>query len=365
MINSADMTVLIFVLLISVLVFLHELGHFFVARRSGVRVDEFGIGFPPRLFSWKRGGVVYSVNLLPLGGFVRIHGENGEDPHDSTSFEAKRARTRAAILGAGVAMNWLTAFVAMAIALSIGVEASPESALGEWVENPRAVVSSVSVDSPAAVAGLRPGDAILSARRGAETLDGPTADQFVVFTSAASAKEIVLSAEAPDGAAKWATVTPLFREDLGRPAIGATVLDSGYARLPLGSAIVEAGKYTVELTAVVASSLWHLAADALRREADLADLSGPVGIAVLAREASDVGAGQLLAFAAAISVNLAVLNLLPFPALDGGRLLMIAVEKITRRKLSAKWVGWVNLAGLALLLALMAVVTISDVAKLF
>jgi regulator of sigma E protease len=357
-------TVLIFLVLISALVFVHELGHFLVARRSGVRVDEFGIGFPPRLASWKRGGVIYSLNLLPLGGFVKIHGENGEGRGDADSFESKRARTRAAILGAGVAMNWVTAFAAMALALAIGVEASPDSTVGRWVENPRAVAAAVAVDSPAALAGLAPGDAIVSAARGAERLDAPSAEAFVAFTSATTAP-IALSFESPRGEAKAATVTPVYREDLGRAAIGATVVDSGLAKLPVGAALVEAGKYTVYLTADVAAALWGLAADAVRSDADIADLSGPVGIAVLAREASDVGFGQLLAFAAAISVNLAVLNLLPFPALDGGRLAVIAIEKAARRKVPERWLGWVNIIGLGLLLALMAAVTVSDIVKLF
>lgn len=363
------MTVLIFLALISALVFLHELGHFWVARRSGVRVDEFGIGFPPRLFSWKRGGVVYSLNLLPLGGFVRIHGENGEGGADADSFESKRARTRAAILGAGVAMNWATAFVAMAIALAVGVEASPDSVLGEWVENPHATIVGVAAGSPAAAAGLLPGAVIVSVEQGGRLVPIETADQFVRVVSVAATSSPLLIRSYPSARVGEPidvdSLNPVLSQELGRATIGVAVADSGYARLPLGAAIVEAGKYTVELTAHVAASLWNLAADALRRDADLAALSGPVGIAILAREASSVGAGQLLAFAAAISVNLAVLNLLPLPALDGGRLLMIAVEKVTRRKLPAKWVGWVNLAGLGLLLALMAAVTVSDIVKLF
>lgn len=360
------MTVLIFLALISVLVFLHELGHFFVARRSGVRVDEFGIGFPPRLFSWTRRGIVYSLNLLPLGGFVKIHGENGEGRGEPDAFESKRARTRVAILGAGVAMNWLTAFVAMAIAFTIGVEASPDSSLGRWVENPRAIVASVEVDSPAHLAGIVPGDAILRVQGGATVIEEPTAEQFVAFTgSHASGTPLGIALETAGGEGRVATVTPAFREDLNRLAIGASVVDAGTANLPLGSALVEAGKYTVELTGHVAASLWGLAIDAFQRDANIAELSGPVGIAILAREASSVGFGQLLAFAAAISVNLAVLNLLPFPALDGGRLLVIAVEKATGRKVPARWLGWVNLGGLAALLALMVAVTVSDVSKLF
>lgn len=364
------MTVLIFLALISALVFLHELGHFFVARRSGVRVDEFGIGFPPRLFSWKRGGVVYSLNLLPLGGFVRIHGENGEGANDPDGFESKRARTRAAILGAGVAMNWATAFLAMVVALSIGLEASPDSSVGQWVENPRAVVAGVEAGSPAALAGIPPGAVILLAEQGSRRADIARADEFIAFTAASATSSPVTVRYLPNAdddflAASQVSVTPVWRESLGRPVVGLTVVDSGLARLPIGAAIVEAGAYTVDLTAHVAASLWNLAADALRSRADIAELSGPVGIAILAREASDVGFSQLLAFAAAISVNLAVLNLLPLPALDGGRLAMIAIEKVTRRKLSAKWVGWINLGGLALLLALMAAVTVSDIVKLF
>jgi regulator of sigma E protease len=359
------MTILIFLLLISVLVFLHELGHFWVAWRSGVRVDEFGIGFPPRLFSWKRNGVVYSINLLPLGGFVKIHGENGEDAANPDSFESKRARTRAAILGAGVAMNWVTAFLAMAVALAIGVEASPDSSLGRWVENPRAVVASVELGSPAQVAGIEPGDAVLEVSARGSSIESPAAHEFVAFTGVhPTGTALLVRYETPEGQTHTATVTPAYRADLNRPVIGASVVDAGLAKLPIGYAIVEAGKYTVELTAHVAASLWGLVAKVFEREASIAELSGPVGIAVLAREASDVGFGQLLAFAAAISVNLAVLNLLPFPALDGGRLAVIAIEKATRRKVPAVWLGWVNLAGLALLLGLMAAVTISDIAKL-
>jgi regulator of sigma E protease len=336
-----------------------------VARRSGVRVDEFGIGFPPRLFSWHRNGVTYSLNLLPLGGFVRIHGENGEGESDPDSFGAKRARTRAAILGAGVAMNWVTAFVAMAIALAIGVEASPDSSLGKWVHDSHAGIAGVEVGSPAHLAGLEPGASVLSVRGGKTSIDSPTANEFVAFTGIhASGTPLAITVATGDGESRVATVTPVFRPDLNRPAIGASVVDAGTAKLPIGSAIVEAGKYTVELTAHVAASLWGLVVKIFSREASVAELSGPVGIAILAREASSVGFGQLLAFAAAISVNLAVLNLLPLPALDGGRLVVIAAEKVARRKVPARWLSWVNLAGLALLLALMAAVTVSDIAKL-
>jgi regulator of sigma E protease len=360
-------TVLIFLALISALVFVHELGHFWVARRSGVRVDEFGIGFPPRLASWKRGGVVYSLNLLPLGGFVRIHGENGEGTGDPDSFGAKRARTRAAILGAGVAMNWLVAFLAMAVALSIGVEASPGSTVGRWVSEVRPTVISVEVGSPAAAAGIAPGATILSAAQGDRAAAIARADEFTAFTaaSATTAPITVRFVPAGESEAREVPVTPAWREELGRPAVGVSVIDSGMARLPVLSAIAESARYTVELTGTVAASLWNLAADAVRRDADIGALSGPVGIAVLAREASDVGFGQLLAFAAAISVNLAVLNLLPFPALDGDDDQAAAVEKATRRKLPERWLGWVNLVGLGLLLALMAAVTVSDIVKLF
>lgn len=354
------MTILIFLALISALVFVHELGHFLLAKRAGIRVDEFAIGFPPKIFSWKRGETTYALNALPIGGYVKILGEDGEDAEDPRSFVRAPRHRQAAILAAGVAFNWISAFAAFWLAIVIGVQVAPGNPFWGEAQGKAASVIQVEAGSPAAAAGLVAGDRIRAI--GGSTTE--TADD-VVAAVAASKGAVNVSGARASGEPFSLSVTPAAASGTARRVIGVVVDGEGTLKLGPVAALGGAARYTAYATGAVAGGLWHVVSGAFEGRSKVADVSGPVGIAILAKGAADMGWGQLLAFAATISINLAVVNLAPLPALDGGRLVVVGVEAIRRKRISGKWLGWINLAGFVLLLALMAAITISDVRKFF
>jgi regulator of sigma E protease len=352
------MTVILFLLVLAALIFVHELGHFAAAKKLGVRVDEFAIGFPPRIFSKIWRGTRYSLNLIPFGGYVAIFGENPDDestnPAATDSFQQKAKWKQIVILLAGVFMNVLFAWGLYTAALSIGVLQTVDSNASDA----SVTVISVVPETPADDAGFNPGDVILSIND--ERVDTVEEVQEAIRTSTTS--EIIVSYLNNDGA-HVATVTPVSNQDGGR-MIGVGLGVVAEHKLPFGQAIVEGAKETWYQTIAIAIGLGSLVRDAFLGQADLSMVSGPVGIAGMVGQASEIGLAQLLMFTAFISLNLAVLNALPFPALDGGRVLFVLIEAVIRRPLPRKWLNYANLIGFALLILLLILLTVRDVGRL-
>lgn len=362
------MTIILFLIVLAILILVHELGHFAVAKWAKVAVDEFGLGFPPKLWSRQKGETVYSVNLLPLGGFVKLRGEDGGELTDNQSLGSKSRWAQAAIMVAGVVANLLLAWVLLTSALTLGLPMAVSGApAGAVINNERLMVTSVRPNSPAQTAGLMPGDQILSFKKGLETLSDPRVEESIDLISKNALPVTVEYRAQNDTQVKSIVITPkLGLIEEGVPAIGLSFERVGNMRLPLHLSIIEGGRYTLRVMILTVVSLKDLIKEAVVGEENLlASLVGPVGLAGLVGDASDLGLAYLLSFMAFISINLAIFNLLPLPALDGGRLLILAVEGIIRRPLPAVFTTWVNLLGFIFLIGLMLVITYGDLVRLF
>jgi regulator of sigma E protease len=358
------MGILIFVVMLVVLIVGHEFGHFLVAKRMGMEVPEFGIGFPPKVWSFVRGTTEYSINALPFGGFVRIVGENGDHDHPN-AFTQKAKWAQAAVLFAGPGMNIVLGFVAFWIAFMVGFPTAVEDGGTAVLSNARVVVSEVVEGSPADRAGLLVGDTMQSI-----TVDGVTVliDRPTDVSDALkSAPEQVILTTERSGEARAYTLVPergVITQEPERLALGVGSLIIAEASYGFFESLWRALVATYNGLVAIVTGIAGLIAGAFTLSASLEDISGPVGIASVVSDAARIGWGQVLAFAGIISLNLAVLNLLPFPALDGGRLLFLGVEVVRGRAVSAKVSSAVNTVGFVLLILLMLVVTWNDIAKL-
>lgn len=368
-------TILLFIIVLGLLVFIHELGHFIAAKKSGMQVEEFGFGFPPRVVGlqkqsgkWRwiygKGKIqgshtIYSINIIPLGGFVRITGENHESSaaDNPNSFQNKSFFKRFITLAAGVLMNLVLAWVITMVGFLVGIPqvVGGESIAGTRIENQQILIGQVAAESPAEKAGLKPGDIIIS-------LDGQ------LFTKAADLKTYITSKAGSEIA------FVVNRPESGN--ISARVFsDQGTgSRGPTGIGPVDFGI----LKASVLRAPWLAAQDVVGQIGALfygikmvvnsgnviQNLGGPIEIASQTRIAARMGLPFLLQFTSFLSVNLAVLNSLPIPALDGGRMLFLIIEKI-RRKRSLYLEQWANTVGFIALLLLMLVVTVKDLTKFF
>ncbi len=373
------MSALIFILVLVVLILVHEAGHFFAAKAVGMRVDEFGIGYPPRvLVLGKRGGTEYTLNWLPFGGFVRIFGEDGEvqekekKEHKRAAGRAGRAFTdksrlaQAFVLVAGITMNFVLAWVLLTGALMAG---TPRALAPEEISRARDVslaVGEVLPDSPAARAGLEPGDLITSARVGNAVWQGTDPTAFTSFVAADKGAPIELSITR-NGAAQTLTATPeqnIVPADVSRFALGVGVSTIGTLSLSFGAAVNEGTAITWELIRATAVGLGQFFAHAVTLTANLSQVSGPIGIASAVGSAASQGAGNLLSLVALISINLALINLIPIPALDGGRLLFVLIEAVSRRAIKPSVARAMNTVGFVLIILLMVVVTAHDIFRI-
>lgn len=362
------MSVLLFFIVLVALILVHELGHFVVAKWTGMRVDEFGIGFPPKVFGVKKGETEYSLNALPIGGFVRIFGENmGEaDAHtaDGRAFTDKSKWAQAAVLVAGVTMNVIFAWLLFVVVLLMGIPSVvEESAAGS---DATLTVTEVIAESPAADAGITPGAEITSVRAGSDSLASLTPSAFVTFLENHQDTEITLSYQS-DGTDSTATIAPeagVLESDESRAALGIALSLVEVTEYSFIGAFGEATTMTVSSLSAITVGLGSLIADSVTLDADFSQVAGPVGIVGLVGDAAEIGLASLIIFTAIISLNLAIINMLPFPALDGGRLLFVAIEAITRRPINPEWAARANLVGFALLMVLMIAVTYNDILRI-
>jgi len=361
------MSLIIFILVLVVLILVHEWGHFIAAKKTGMRVDEFGIGFPPKVWSIKKGETEYSLNSLPIGGFVRIYGENlddvSKDDDRSRSFSARPKWAQAIVLVAGVFMNVVLAW---AIYVAIFISGMPTQ-VDEVNASPTAqlFLSSILPGSPLSET-IKPGTQVLSIGNDNETIESPTPTAFRAFVESSAEQELNMKYQfaGEEGVVTFVPQAGLLAEDPERVAAGVALALVEQKKYGLFQAMWKAADFTWYGLTAITIGLTSYIAEAFMGEADLSQVAGPVGIYGMVSDAAATGWVPLLMFTAIISLHLAVLNLLPFPALDGGRLVFVAIESITRKPINPVWAGRINALGMIILLVLIAVVTWSDIMKL-
>jgi regulator of sigma E protease len=349
------MTIILFILVLLVVVLVHEWGHFIAARKSGMTVEEFGFGIPPRLWSWKKGETTYSINALPFGGFVKIAGENGLEntsPLDK-QFESKPWWKQSIVLVAGVLCNILLAIFLFTVSYSLG---TPTIA-----PNGTPTVIHVTNGSPTEQASIKVGDTILSVTKGDKTIE--SIDTLALKSLINNSTEPITITYTSGKETKISTITPLNKE--GNVAIGIGVEKVILEHTSVPKAFVRALNQTGYITSSIFKTVGDLLGKLVTGTKQTEQLIGPIGLAKEVRSASNIGFGYLLSFTAMISINLAVINILPFPALDGGRLIIVLLERLFKRKFSKKVVNIIHASGFILLIGLMLILSIGDIRRLF
>jgi regulator of sigma E protease len=374
-------TVLIFIIILGLLVFVHELGHFLVARRNGVMAEEFGFGFPPRIFGlyktkngrrklvWGSKEVestdtIYSVNWIPLGGFVKIMGEDGDEKKDPKSFASKPAFTRTRILAAGVAMNFLLAAVLLSIGYFVGIPQAVDDAATGNLKNEKIQIIETIPGTPAEQMGIQVGDQIIGAVGDNNQIAYfNTIGDVQNYINAKKGQEIKLGVKRGNETLDL-TGTPRTDFPASEGALGISLVKTAIVSYPWYESIWRGVQTTVDLAGMIILAFGNLLWKLITGHSVGMDVSGPVGIAVLTGQVAKLGFIYILQFTALLSVNLAIINILPIPALDGGRILFILIEKIKGSPVSQKFEARAHNIGFALLITLMVVVTFRDVARL-
>ncbi|MEK7094036.1 MAG: site-2 protease family protein [Patescibacteria group bacterium] len=355
------------VLGIAALIVAHEWGHFWAAKKFNLKVEEFGVGFPPRIFKKKRGETIYSLNWLPLGGFVKIAGEGEleEDLKDVSEADKKRLFfyqkpwKKALVVVAGVSMNLILGWLILTAVFLIG---TPQGI----------AINEVQEASPAATVGLKANDIIIG--YGGEPIQKiedhgknttiPPVRQFISFTTENRGKEITLLVRSTIGE-RVVLVTPRLNPEPNQGSLGIRLTDIGIPRQNLPNALTKSFAQTKIIVYLTTQSLFDLL-KSLFIEAQVPEgVVGPVGIFHFAQETGGINIVYLLHLLAIISLNLAVLNLIPFPALDGGHLLFILIEKLKGSPLKRHTKLIANTAGVGLLVLLMLTLTFRDIQRIF
>lgn len=421
------LTLLIFLIILGLLVLSHEFGHFIAARKSGMKVYEFGFGFPPRVFGiqvlkrmelkkiaetetitveqrhavfsqgeiteeiitdkvreidvavpvrkWRiiwgskqatelppiagyDNGTIYSLNWFPLGGFVKIKGEEGEN-EDADSFVSKSFTKKAITLVAGVAMNILLAVVIFSIGFMVGLPQTVDG-LGDSVaiKDKKLQIMQILPDMPATQVGLRVGDEIAKIGE----IQHPTVEQMQNYADSNKGKEIILEIKRGQEILVK-KITPIEYKDTKKGGIGVALAEVGMVKYPWYKAIYKGIVTTVLYLEAIMVGFYMLIKGLISGTGAGAAVSGPIGIAVMTGQIAKLGISYLLNFTAVLSLNLAIINILPIPALDGGRLLFIIIGKIFKRRVSLKFEQIAHTAGFVLLMLLVIVVTVKDLGQ--
>jgi len=341
-------TILAFAGILVVLILAHELGHFVTAKLTGVKVEEFGLGFPPRLLSIKRGETRYSLNAIPLGGFCKMAGE--EDPEVARSLASKSIPTRLLILSAGSLMNLLLPLLLLSIAAMI----PHDRVIGE------VIIRDIAPDSPAAEAGIEPGDVILSVNRKPVHNTGDLLRYFYRYLGS----DIPIVVRHADSTTEEVRLTPRWKPPEDEGAVGISIANLNPSvfseRYSFWRAIPEGASIYWEMFLLYRNGMISMVIGALPVE-----LTGPVGIAQLTGEVAEAGVSPTLEFAAFISLNLAIINIFPIPAMDGGRIVFVLLEFVRRgKRISARTEGLVHTIGFILLIGAFLAITYQDIIRL-
>jgi regulator of sigma E protease len=335
---------------ISFLVFIHELGHFLFAKWAGVQVDAFAVGFGPPILKFRAGETDYRLNWIPLGGYVQMAGEFGNDEAAAGNprlFYNRPIYARIAVIVAGVLFNILAAILMLSVANGFYGQPVGAGQQADYIS-----VQEVVKNSPAEKSGIKVGDKIIS-------VNGQKLQTYDAFTKGVQTSPQLKLGIDRHGRQIQVNVVPQMTSD-HQKKIGVNI--TAIKKLSLSQSISEAGKQTWNMLVMIVSGLKQM----VTGHAKMSDLAGPVKIIQITGEASQAGFNNLLSFLSLLSVNLAVLNILPLPALDGGRLVVLLIEFLRGgKRLKMEVEAMINTVGFGLLILLMVLVTIKDVGSVF
>lgn len=372
-------SIIIFLSILFVLVVVHEAGHFLFAKLFKMRVDEFAFGFPPKLLGFKKGETQYSFNLIPLGGYVKIFGENGltEDEIKNLSHEEKKRLfgshnpyRRILVLSGGVLFNIVAAVVFFAVALMYGsnVYLTQDEVKQIDYTKRELVIVEINEKSPLRESGVMVGDRITMIKSGDFSLAGNDLSSFAAteFVQTFNDSSIEIKYVNELGNEQTIQVVPKAGIVEGKKILGAKFADSSYKKYSFFPAIYEAIIMTYDQLKYIVQSLVDLVKNLIWNNTKIEDsVSGPVGLAMLTSKVATKGIDQIFFFAALLSLSLAVFNILPIPALDGGRIVFVVAEIVFKRKVKVQVEQLFHGLGFLLLLCLMVFVTYFDIVKAF
>ncbi len=368
------MSVLIFIIVIAVLVFVHELGHFLIAKKSGIKVDEFAIGFPPRIWSFKKGDTVYAINAIPFGGYVKIFGEEiteeTSDKNRPDSFVNKSKWIQVAVLSAGVVFNILLAWAIFSFSFMFNgfpITENIEKYNSEKVEVFPLKINTIQENSKAFSAGLPSGVEVVSLSNEKEKVSGVEldSDEAVRLINQAD-KKIVLEYVDSETKQNKTKEVELLAKNNNEPRAGIGFVGGGAIYDPnIFESVWYGAKYTYHSFVEISGAIFKLLGDAIVGKGSMDQVSGPIGIVNYVGDFAKDGIFTLLNFVAFFSINLAILNILPFPALDGGRIAMVVYEGVTRKQIKPTVANAINTIGFLILIGFMIFITIHDVLKFF
>lgn len=391
------MTIIVFFLILGLLIFVHEFGHFIFARLSGVYVAEFGFGFPPRVFGirkkkekkgWeivfgpdkkmdvkeedkeKKEEIIdtekptlYSLNWILWGGFVKIFGEQGEEKENKKSLASKKIRERFLVLFAGILMNFVLGAFLIFSGYVAGLPAAETPENKTLIQNVDLQIIGVAKNSPAEEAGIKEGMKILEAK----ILSGESekflgVEQFQNFIKKHQGEEIVLKLKYNESELDK-KIIPRLEPPENEGPLGVVLAKVGILKYPFYKAFYYGFRDTIYLIGAIFEGLYVLLKQLILSGTLAFDVAGPVGIAKMTGKMVDLGFIYVLQFAALLSINLGVINFLPFPALDGGRLLFLLIEKIKGSPVPQKFENYVHAVGFTFLILLMILVTVRDIIR--
>lgn len=358
------LTIVAFIVIFSVVIFVHEVGHFYFARRAGVRIEEFGFGLPPRLWGSRRGDTIYSLNLIPFGGFVRLYGEGDEFVQDNQAFSNKKPLAKLTVVVGGVLLNVVFGFLVMMIGFWYSMPPLVTPVEQYMADNTRVesrtVIAGTVNKSAATKAGLLSGDFLV-------TVDGKKfalPDEFKNYIQSHKAGVIEFVVQRK-GVEQTIAVTPT-RNQAGTLEVGI-LLDRSIDKVHYIWWQVPwlALQETLKVLWLVLFSIVGLIYKLFTTASLPAEISGPVGIAKITADMVRMGWFRVIQFIIFLSLNLGVVNLVPFPGLDGGRLIFVLAELVRKgKKVPGHIENTVNTIGFLLLLLLIAAVTYKDIMKL-
>lgn len=356
-------TLIIFLLILGLLVLIHEFGHFITAKRAGIKVEEFAFGFPPRIWSIKKGETEYSLNLLPFGGYVKMLGEDEDasasEKKNERSFAHQSVWTRAKVVVAGVVMNFLLGWLLISLGFMIGMPpiASKPETIPYAQTKDAVVITAIGRPSAAETMGIKPGDSVVSFNGQAIK----TREELAALTKGNKGQNVTLEVTR-----NGQTRTVSGQLGQGEGPLGVVLDTLTTAKLPIWWAPIYGLWEAIKATGLIFVGIMKFFQQLIGSQQIPAEAAGPVGIFYITRSILDLGVAALINFVAVLSINLAVINILPIPALDGGRLLFILLEKFNRGKkvINQQIENIAHTVGFILLILLILTITYNDILKL-